>query len=267
MNFKMQSIYKERHPIVEINQLTVNYDKTPVLWDVSFSIPSGLLVGIVGPNGAGKSTLIKAALGLVKPISGKVEFLGQPLKNVRQQVAYVPQRESVDWDFPVTVRDLVVMGRYGRLGLFHRPREADWAAADHYLGLVGMSSYANRQISQLSGGQQQRVFLARALLQEADVYFMDEPFTGIDLATETVIVQLLQQLRAKGKTVFVVHHDLNTVESYFDWVILLNMRLIAYGPTSEFFTPYYLNATYGKSYALFDEALKLSQQKQAGIKE
>lgn len=253
--------------ILEIHHLTVNYDKTPVLWDISLSVPPGVLVGIVGPNGAGKSTLIKAALGLIKPISGKVEFFGKSLKSVRQQVAYVPQRESVDWDFPVTVRDLVVMGRYGRLGLFHRPREADWAAADHYLGLVGMSNYADRQISQLSGGQQQRVFLARALLQEADVYFMDEPFTGIDLGTETIIVQLLQQLRAKGKTVFVVHHDLNTVESYFDWVILLNMRLIAYGPTREFFTPHYLNATYGKSYALFDEALKLSQQKQTGMKE
>lgn len=253
--------------ILEIKQLTVNYDKTPVLWDISLAVPPGVLVGIVGPNGAGKSTLIKAALDLVKPISGKVEFFGQPLKNVRQQVAYVPQRESVDWDFPVTVRDLVVMGRYGRLGLFHRPRAADWAAAEHYLDLVGMSSYADRQISQLSGGQQQRVFLARALLQEADVYFMDEPFTGIDLATETVIVQLLRQLREKGKTVFVVHHDLNTVESYFDWVILLNMRLIACGPADEYFTPAYLNSTYGKSYALFGEALKLSQQKQAGVKE
>ncbi len=252
--------------ILNVNQLTVNYDKTPVLWDLSLNIPSGVLVGIIGPNGAGKSTFIKAALGLVKPISGRVEFFGQPLKKVRQRVAYVPQRESVDWDFPVTVRDLVIMGRYGRLGLFHRPREADWVAADYYLNLVGMSDYAHRQISQLSGGQQQRVFLARALLQEADVYFMDEPFTGVDLATETVIVQMLQQLRASGKTVFVVHHDLNTVESYFDWVILLNMRLIGYGPTKEFFTPYYLNATYGKSYALFDEALKLSQQKQEGIK-
>lgn len=253
-------------PLLEVNQLTVNYDKTPVLWDISLTIPKGVLVGIIGPNGAGKSTFIKAALGLVKPISGRVEFFGQTLKKARQRVAYVPQRESVDWDFPVTVRDLVVMGRYGRLGLLQRPREADWVATDYYLNLVGMGDYADRQISQLSGGQQQRVFLARALLQEADVYFMDEPFTGVDLATETVIVQVLQQLRTSGKTVFVVHHDLNTVESYFDWVILLNMRLIAYGPTNQFFTPYYLNATYGKSYALFDEALKLSQQKQTGIK-
>lgn len=251
---------------LEIHQLTVNYDKTPVLWDIALTIPTGVLVGIVGPNGAGKSTLIKAALGLVQPISGRVEFFGQPLKNVRQRVAYVPQRESVDWDFPVTARDLVLMGRYGRLGLFRYPRQADWAAADYYLNLVGMSGYGERQISQLSGGQQQRVFLARALLQEADVYFMDEPFTGVDLATETVIVQLLQQLRATGKTVFVVHHDLNTVERYFDWTILLNMRLIAYGPTEDVFTPIYLNETYGKSYALFDEALKLSQQKQTGVK-
>lgn len=250
--------------ILEVNQLTVNYDKTPVLWDVSLSIPPGILVGIIGPNGAGKSTFIKAALGIVKPISGKVEFFGQPLKKVRQRVAYVPQRESVDWNFPVTVEDLVLMGRYGRLGLFRRPREADRAAAEHYLNLVGMAGYATRQISQLSGGQQQRVFLARALLQEADIYFMDEPFTGIDVGTEKMIMQLLQQLRSSGKTVFVVHHDLNTVESYFDWVILLNMRLIAYGEKNQFFTPHYLNITYGKNYALFDEALKLSQEKWTG---
>jgi manganese/zinc/iron transport system ATP- binding protein len=251
---------------LEVQQLTVNYDKTPVLWDITLKIPEGLLVGIIGPNGAGKSTLIKAALGLVKPISGSVHFFGKSLKQVRQRVAYVPQRESVDWDFPVTVRDLVLMGRYGRLGLFNRPREADWAAVDYYLDQVGMANYAHRQIKQLSGGQQQRVFLARALLQEADIYFMDEPFTGIDLATETILIQLLQQLRAKGKTVFIVHHDLNTVERYFDWIILLNMRLISYGPTPQVFTPFHLNATYGKSYALFDEALKLSQEKQIGSK-
>ena len=222
-------------------------------------------MGLFGPNGAGKSTFIKTALGLVKPLSGKVEFFGQSLKKVHHRVAYVPQRESVDWDFPVTVKDLVVMGRYGQLGLFRNPRNEDWAAVEHYLHLMGMSDYANRQISQLSGGQQQRVFLARALLQEADIYFMDEPFTGIDLATEKVMIQTLQQLRSQGKTVFVVHHDLNTVESYFDWVILLNIRLIAYGQTNHFFTPHYLNAAYGKNYALFGETLKLSQQKQAGV--
>lgn len=253
-------------PALQVSQLTVNYGKMPALWDISVKVPQGLLVGIVGPNGAGKSTFIKAALGLIKPISGNVEFFGQPLKEVRQKVAYVPQRESVDWDFPITVKELVLMGRYGRLGLGHRPREADRAAAEHYLEVVGMSAYAQRQISQLSGGQQQRVFLARALLQEADIYFMDEPFTGVDLATETVIVQLLQQLRMQGKTVFVVHHDLNTVERYFDWVIMLNIRLIACGEVRETFTPQNLNLAYGKSYALFDEALKLAQQKQAGVK-
>lgn len=254
-----------RQPLFEVSQLTVNYDKTPVLWDISLAIPPGAMVGIIGPNGAGKSTFIKAALGIVKPLSGKIEFFGQPLKSVRQRIAYVPQRESVDWDFPVTVKDLVLMGRYGKLGLFRRPKETDRAAAEHYLKLVGMEEYSDRQISQLSGGQQQRAFLARALLQEADIYFMDEPFAGVDLATETVIVQVLQQLRTAGKTIFVVHHDLNTVETYFDWVILLNMRLIAYGETSRYFTPHYLNATYGKSYALLDEALKLSQQKQTGV--
>lgn len=260
---------REEHPshlhALTVNQLTVNYGKTPVLWDISLEVPQGVLIGIIGPNGAGKSTFIKAALGLIKPISGKMEFFGKPLKKVRQSVAYVPQRESVDWEFPVTVRDLVLMGRYGRLGLWQRPRQADWAAVDHYLEIVGMTAYAHRQINQLSGGQQQRAFIARALLQEADIYFMDEPFAGIDMASETVIVKLLQQLREKGKTVFVVHHDLNTVEQYFDWAMLLNMRLVACGPVKEAFTPQNLNKTYGKSYALFDEALKISQQKNTGL--
>lgn len=253
-------------PALQISHLTVNYDKTPVLWDVSLSIPQGSLVGIIGPNGAGKSTLIKAALGLVPPISGKVEFFGLPLKSVRQRVAYVPQRESVDWDFPITVRDLVLMGRYGRLGLFQRPRAADLAAAEHYLDKVGMLAYGDRQIGQLSGGQQQRVFIARALLQEADIYFMDEPFAGVDLATETVIMQLLHTLKSSGKTVFVVHHDLSTMERYFDWGIILNMRLVACGEVKKVFTPETLNSAYGKNYALFDEALKLSQQKNLGVK-
>jgi manganese/zinc/iron transport system ATP- binding protein len=261
----MEKDLEQMTPAVNVSQLTVNYGSTPVLWDISLSVPQGILMGIVGPNGAGKSTFIKAALGLIKPISGKMEFFGLPLKKVRQRVAYVPQRESVDWEFPVTVRDLVMMGRYGRLGLWRRPRAADWAAVDHYLDIVGMKAYSDRQINQLSGGQQQRVFIARALLQEADIYFMDEPFSGIDMASETVIIQLLQELRAKGKTVFVVHHDLNTVEHYFDWIMLLNMRLVACGPVKKVFTPHNLNIAYGKSYALFDEALKRSQQKNSGV--
>lgn len=252
---------------LEVFQLNVNYGKTPILWDLTFQVPAGKIVGIVGPNGAGKSTFIKAALGLVTPISGKVEFFGRPLKDVRRSIAYVPQRESVDWDFPITVKDLVLMGRYGNLGLLRRPSQADRAAVDHSLHLVGMSAYADRQISQLSGGQQQRVFIARALVQDADIYFMDEPFSGIDIATENAIVNILHQLKEKGKTVFVVHHDLNTVEAYFDWLILLNMRLVACGSVTEVFNADTLNMTYGKSYALFDEALKLSQEKTRGIRE
>lgn len=245
--------------------LTVNYDQTPVLWDVTLNVPQGHLIGIIGPNGAGKTTFIKAVQDLVPSLSGKVEFFGEPLANVRSRVAYVPQRETVDWDFPITVRDLVLMGRYGQLGLFRWPRPADWASVDHYLSLVGMKEYENRQISQLSGGQQQRVFIARALMQEADIYFMDEPFSGIDLATEKTIVQILRQLQEKGKTVFVVHHDLNTVENYFDWLIMLNMRLVANGPVHEVFNADTLNTTYGKTYSLLDEALKLSQQKTKGM--
>ncbi len=259
-------ILPEQQPFAfETRQLTVNYGNVPALWDVSLKVPEGHTVGIIGPNGAGKSTLIKSALGLIKPISGAVELFGKPLSAVRQRIAYVPQRETVDWDFPITVRDLVLMGRYGRLGLFRRPREADYAAVHEYLEMVGMAEYANRQISQLSGGQQQRVFLARALIQEADLYFMDEPFVGIDLASRRVVVNLLLQLRELGKTVFVVHHELGHVESYFDWVIMLNVRLVSCGPTEHAFNSETLNAAYGKSYALFDEALKLSKNKTAGM--
>jgi manganese/zinc/iron transport system ATP- binding protein len=253
------------NPLLDVYQLNVNYDKTPVLLDITLQIGSGKIVGIIGPNGAGKSTFLKAVLGIIKPLTGKVEFFGLPLKKVRSRVAYIPQRESVDWDFPITARDLVLMGRYGKLGLFRKPRQADRAAAEHHLDIVGMLPYADRQISQLSGGQQQRVFLARALLQDADVYFMDEPFSGIDMATETVIMNMLRKLKDEGKTVFVVHHDLNTVESYFNWLIMLNMRLIACGPVSQVFNADTLNTTYGKSYALFDEALRLSQHKTTGF--
>jgi len=249
---------------LQVDQLTVNYGKVPVLWDISLQVPMGKIVGIIGPNGAGKTTFIKTALGLIQPISGKVAFFGQPLKNVRQRVAYIPQRGSVDWDFPVTVRDVVLMGRFGRLGMFRWPRQADISATEHYLDKVGMLPYASRQISQLSGGQQQRVFIARALVQEADIYFMDEPFAGVDVATEKVIMDLLHQLKAKGKTVFVVHHDLNTVESYFDWVILLNMRLVACGEYEDAFTQETVKSTYGKSSALFEEAQKLSRDKSHG---
>lgn len=256
---------KSKPYALQVCQLSVNYDTTPALWDVSLDIPPGKLVGILGPNGSGKTTFIKTAMGLLPSMSGRIEFFGQPLKKSIGKIAYVPQRGTVDWDFPATVRDLVLMGRYGRIGLFRWPRKADYAAAEHYLDKVGMLQYAGRQISQLSGGQQQRVFIARALMQEADVFFLDEPFAGIDLATETAIMNLLRQLRDNGKTIFVVHHDLNMVESYFDWVVMLNMRLVACGTVQDVFHEENLLKTFSKSYALFDEALKLSLQKNRGL--
>lgn len=243
-----------------VSQLTVNYDKTPVLWDISFSIPQGVLVGIIGPNGAGKSTLVKALLGLVTPLSGRMDFFGEPLAKVQQKVAYVPQKESVDWDFPLTVEDLVLMGRYGRLGLFRHPRQADKAACQQALELVGMQEFKERQINQLSGGQKQRIFLARALCQDADILFLDEPFTGIDLTSETLILKLLKELTRKGKTVFVVHHDLPDIEEHFDWVIMLNMRLVAAGSVAEAYHPDTLRSTYGKSFHLLDDVMKLSKK-------
>ncbi|MDF2577281.1 MAG: transporter ATP-binding protein ytgB [Chlamydiales bacterium] len=251
-------------PVFKVNQLTVNYDKTPVLWDVSFSVSQGNVVGIIGPNGAGKSTLIKAVLGLIKPMAGNAEFFGVSLKEAQQRVAYIPQRGSVDWDFPITVKDLVLMGRYGRLGLFKRPREADYEAVYNYLALVGMENQADKQISQLSGGQQQRIFIARALLQEAEIYFMDEPFVGIDLATENTIMTILHDLKRQGKTIFIVHHDLNTVPAYFDWLIMLNMRLVACGPTHEVFQEEFIKQTYGRNSTFLVDALKLSQSKKQG---
>ncbi|MFN3652904.1 MAG: metal ABC transporter ATP-binding protein [Armatimonadota bacterium] len=232
-------------PPLEVHDLTVAYHRRPVLWDIDFSVPEGKLIGIVGPNGAGKSTLIKAALGLVPLASGWVKIYGRPYAQQRRLIGYVPQRESVDWDFPTHALDVVLMGRYGHLGWFRRPGKADRDFAMECLRKVGMADYATRQISQLSGGQQQRVFLARALAQEASLYFMDEPFAGVDAATEKAIISLLHDLKQQNKTVLVVHHDLQTVPEYFDWVIMLNMRQIAVGPTAEVFTPENLQKTYG----------------------
>jgi manganese/zinc/iron transport system ATP- binding protein len=230
---------------VTVENVTVAYHRKPVLQEVSFSVPEGKLIGIIGPNGAGKSTLIKAILGLVPRASGDVYIYGKPYKQQRKLVGYVPQRGSVDWDFPTNALDVVLMGRYGHIGWFKRPSKKDVEFAMSCLEKVGMKEYANRQISQLSGGQQQRVFLARALAQDATVYFMDEPFVGVDAATEKAIISLLNELKAQGKTVLVVHHDLQTVKEYFDWVLLLNMRKIAIGPTEETFTLENLQKTYG----------------------
>ncbi|HSX10496.1 MAG TPA: metal ABC transporter ATP-binding protein [Chlamydiales bacterium] len=250
---------------VEAEELNINYGKASVLWDLTFQIPQGHLVGIIGPNGAGKSTLLKAALGLLKPLSGKISLLGKSAEEVRKKVAYVPQRGSVDWDFPITALEVVLMGRYGRLGLFGYLRKADREAAAAALEQVGMSAYAHRQISQLSGGQQQRLFLARALVQNADLFLLDEPFVGVDLSTEKEIMTLLQKQKELGKTILIVHHDLPSVEEYFDWVLLLNTRLLGCGPVKEVFTRENLARAFGKSQLLFDEAANLSAKSISGI--
>lgn len=239
---------------ISVHDMTVAYDKRPVLWDVDLDIPEGKLVGIIGPNGAGKSTFIKAIQNLVPRVSGSIQFYGKPLEEQRHLLGYVPQRESVDWDFPVNALDVVLMGRYRKVGWFRRigknHREAALAALDQ----LGMAGFAKRQISQLSGGQQQRVFLARALAQEARIYLMDEPLAGVDMATEETIFGILQGLRNEGKTVLVVHHDLQTVRRYFDHLILLNMRVVAHGPTSTVFHDENLRKTYGGKLTLLSEA-------------
>lgn len=230
---------------IRVDDLTVAYGEKPVLWDIDLEVPKGVLMAIVGPNGAGKTTMIKSVMGLIRPVAGQVLVFGKPLQEQRNKVGYVPQRTSVDWDFPTTVMDTVLMGQYGELGWFKRPGKQQKERAAAALEKVGMQDFHNRQISQLSGGQQQRVFLARALGQDADIYIMDEPFQGVDATTERAIVAILQELREAGKSVMVVHHDLQTVPEYFDWVMLLNVRRIASGPVAEVFTEENLRLAYG----------------------
>jgi len=241
-------------PCVEVHDVTVAYHRKPVLWDVDVLLPQARLIAIIGPNGAGKTTLLKAILGLVPLASGRVEVLGTTLKQARKHIGYVPQRETVDWDFPVDALDVVLMGRYGRLGWIRRPGREDRDIAMRSLDRVGMADFARRQISQLSGGQQQRVFLARALAQDARLYFMDEPFAGVDAATERAIVEVLREMRSAGKTVIAVHHDLQTAPEYFDHVVMLNMRLVAAGPVATTFTAKNLQQTYGGRLTILDEA-------------
>jgi len=245
----------EEHPRsspMSIHDMTVAYHRRPVLWDIDYNAPPGNLIAIVGPNGAGKSTLIKAVLNLVPAVSGEVTFFGEPYRKQRRRVGYVPQRSSVDWDFPVNALEVVTMGLYRSIGWFRPVTKKHRKKAMAALDRVGMADYAMRQISQLSGGQQQRVFLARALAQEADLYLMDEPFAGVDAATERAIVAVLRELKDAGRTAMVVHHDLQTVQEYFDEVVLLNMRLIASGPVENVFTEENLRATYGGKLALLD---------------
>lgn len=247
---------------LSISDLTVAYHRKPVIWDIAVDVPPGTLVGVVGPNGAGKSTLLKACLDLIPITSGRVEFFGKPYQDVRQRVAYVPQRESVDWDFPILAIDVVAMGLYRQIGWFFPVRKRHLQIAQAALDRVGIGDLATRQISQLSGGQQQRVFLARALVQQADLYLMDEPFAAVDAATETAIVEILKQMKADGKTAVVIHHDLQTVRDYFDYVVLLNMRVVAAGAVDEVFTHENLQKTYGGRLTLLDQATEAMRRRE-----
>ncbi|QYH38617.1 metal ABC transporter ATP-binding protein [Algoriphagus sp. NBT04N3] len=255
-------IQQVENPILEIHDLTVSYDQSPVLWNVDLSLPEGKLIGILGPNGAGKSTLIKAIMGLVQASGGYVKIFNKELEQVRNQISYVPQRESVDWNFPASVLDVVLMGTYGKLGLFNRPGKKEKELAHNCLEKVGMSAFASRQISELSGGQQQRVFIARALAQEADLYLMDEPFAGVDMATETAIFQLLQEMSKEGKTIVVVHHDIHSAMSYFEWIIMLNLHLVASGPKQEVVSEELLRKTYGGKLNLLTKVTDLIRKKE-----
>lgn len=238
---------------IDAEDITIAYHDKPVIWDVDFQVPAGIMMAIVGPNGAGKSTLLKGILGLIKLTAGKVNIFGDSYENQRKLVGYVPQRTGVDWDFPTTVMDVVLMGTYGRLGWVRRPGKRETYQATEALEKVGMRDYSDRQISQLSGGQQQRVFLARALTQDAEIFLMDEPFQGVDAATERTIIAILKELKQAGKTVVAVHHDLQTVPEYFDWVTLLNVRKIAGGPVPEIFTNENLRKAYGGKLSFLEE--------------
>jgi len=238
---------------VNVSNLSVSFYGNEVVRNISFSFNTGNLIGIIGPNGAGKSTLLKAILGLIPKDSGEVEICGQPVKKVRKNIAYVPQRSNIDWDFPIVVRDTVLLGTYPKLGLFRRPKKSDKEWAYHCLEKVGMQKYSNRQISELSGGQQQRVFLARALAQKADFFFLDEPFVGIDAASEETIINILKELRNEGKTVFVVHHDLTKVEDYFNELILMNKELIESGPVQNVIRPELMTRAYSMDFNLLNK--------------
>lgn len=250
---------------LSVYDLTVAYHRKPVLWDVAFDIPHGSLVGVVGPNGAGKSTLLKAVMDLIPRASGRISVFGSPYRQSRQRVGYVPQRESVDWDFPVSALDVVAMGLYSKIGWCLPVRPRHRRAAMEALSQVGIAELANRQISQLSGGQQQRTFLARALVQDADLYLMDEPFAAVDAATERAIVKILQGMQADRKTAVVIHHDLQTVPDYFDYVILLNMRVVAHGPVEKVFTPENLNKTYGGRLTLLEEVSEAMRRRERSL--
>lgn len=255
------------NPIVEVHNLTVTYRDKPAIWNIDFTIPEGILGGIIGPNGAGKSTVLKAMMDLVPISSGYVKLFGKDLDHVRQRVSYVPQRESVDWDFPASALDVVLMGRYGKRSLFSRLTRNDREIAMECLKKVKMENFAQRQIAQLSGGQQQRVFIARALAQEADLYLMDEPFAGIDASTENAILELLSNMRNEGKTILVVHHDLQSAYEYFDWIVMLNTRLVASGSKNDVFNADMLGEAYGSKLTMLSRIANLLKQREFPVQE
>ena len=246
---------------IETHNLTVSYNRRPVLWNIDFKLPTANIIGIIGPNGSGKTTLLKAIMGLVNTSSGYVKLFDQPLDQVRERISYVPQRESVDWDFPASVMDIVLMGRYRKNNLMRSLSKADKDIAAEALEKVNMLQFSNRQISQLSGGQQQRVFIARSLAQGADLYIMDEPFVGVDAATEEAILLLLSDMKKQGKTVVVVHHDLQTAKAYFDWMVLLNTRLVAVGPKEDIFNEELLQEAYGGKLNVLSKVGELIKEK------
>lgn len=238
---------------ITVNQLQVSYYGKTAVKNVSFHIEQGNLIGVIGPNGAGKSTLMKAILNLIPIDKGEISFDGKSIKEVRKTIAYVPQRNNIDWDFPITVRDTVMLGTYPNLGVFHRPGKKEKKWAIECLKQVGMESFSKAQIGELSGGQQQRVFLARALAQKANYFFLDEPFVGIDISSEQTIIKILKQLKDEGKTVFVVHHDLSKVEEYFNELILINQELIESGPVESVFKPELMKQAYQTPFPILNE--------------
>lgn len=254
-------------PVLELHNLTVTYQNKPAIWNVDYEISGGQMVGIIGPNGSGKTTMLKTIMGLIKPSSGYVRIFGEPLDKVRRRIAYVPQRSTVDWDFPVNVQETVLMGRYQPKSLFRRTSRRDREIAMESLEKVGMQQYAQRQISQLSGGQQQRVFIARALALQADLYLLDEPMAGVDAATEDTIVRLLREMRDEGKTIMVVHHDLQTAHRYYDWLVMMNTRLVASGLMEDVFTEKTLKDTYGGRLNILTEIGEILKKNQHPVRE
>ena len=247
-----------------VDELTVHFDRMPVLWDLSFTIEKGSLVGIMGPNGAGKSTLLQTILGQKKAVSGSIRLFGKTIDQMRRNIAYVPQKSQVDWTFPATVLDVVLMGRYHKLGLFRFSSKADKIAAKMNIEKVGLQGLEKRQINELSEGQKQRVFFARALMHDADIFFLDEPFAGVDMATEEKLMDLLKREKKEGKTILIVHHDLTTAQNYFDTGILLNMGLISSGDIDQVLTQENINKAFGKAKVLLQDATKEAQKKSVG---